>query len=112
MVVLQHGQCELFSNQGFKHVEWNLCAQGRGINFSPVLNDSKHTAQSSCSDAFQLNLLQLNFLGPLFFDPYTSICNSSMLSFLPSTHFMFLCLVINKNFPKLKSKIKLGKMYL
>lgn len=85
MVVLQHGQCELFSNQGFKHLEWNLWAQGRGISVSPFLNVSKHTAQSSCSEAFQLNLLQLNLLEPLFLDPYVSVPNSPKLLLLSST---------------------------
>lgn len=95
MVVLQHGQWELFSNHGFKHLSWNLWAQGRLISVSPTFNDSKHTAQSSCSEAFQLHLVQLNFLVPLFFDPYTSLCNPAKLVLLPSTHFIMFCLLFS-----------------
>lgn len=96
MVVLQHGQWELFSNHGFKHLSWNLWAQGRWISVSPTLNDSKHTAQSSCSEAFQLHLVQLNLLEPLFFDPYTSVWNSAMRVLLPSTHFVLFCLLFSE----------------
>lgn len=91
IVVLQQGQWELFSSHGSKHLEWNLCAHGRFESVSPFLNDSKHTAQSSCSDAFHLSLLQLNLLLPFFFAPYTSFCNSASLFTFSLLISVFLC---------------------
>lgn len=62
IVILQHGQWELLSSHGSTQFQWNLWAHGRWTNMSPSWKSSKHTAQSACSDAFHLNLLQLNFL--------------------------------------------------
>lgn len=90
--ILQQGHWEWLSSQGTKHLEWNRWVHGRCIRVSPALNESRQTAHSSWSVAFQLSLPQLNlFVPPPFFTPFpgtTSLLNwvspSCSLVLMPS----------------------------